>query len=83
MEIGVVTREVRHLFAGHERLGDVAAQLAAHAPDERDQLRALLPPTYLKPLWGIAKSPRAMLRVLDGRNDRFILESADINRVGA
>lgn len=26
---------------------------------------------------------RAMLRVVDGRADRFILESADINRVGA
>src|SRR4029078_5242221 len=26
---------------------------------------------------------RAMLRVLEGRADRFILESADINRLGA
>ena len=26
---------------------------------------------------------RAMLRVVEGRADRFILESADINRVGA
>jgi hypothetical protein len=26
---------------------------------------------------------RAMLRVVQGRADRFILESADINRIGA
>ncbi len=26
---------------------------------------------------------RAMLRVVEGRADRFILESADINRIGA
>jgi hypothetical protein len=26
---------------------------------------------------------RAMLRVVQGRADRFVLESADINRVGA
>lgn len=26
---------------------------------------------------------RAMLRVVQGRTDRYILESADINRVGA
>lgn len=26
---------------------------------------------------------RAMLRIVEGRADRFILESADINRVGA
>lgn len=29
------------------------------------------------------KLGRAMLRVVEGRADRFILESADINRIGA